>query len=108
MVADPAVNQGVSQQVDALPTWLLPLWANWPLVLEGLVMLGVMLFVLVRISPTLKHGFQNLTQKMIHLDEQVGTYRRDTKEDFTGLHLEISELKERVLHLEETIQKHDA
>ncbi len=102
MSADPTVNASVAQQVDAFPAWLLPLWANWPVVLLGMIGIGVLIVGLRSVTPILKN-LQNLTSKMSNLNDQIAYYRRDTQDNLYGLRREIQQLNQRLSSVEENI-----
>lgn len=95
---------GISQQIDAIPSWLLPLWANWPLVVLGVIGIGflfITVLVMTRISVSIKAGIFGLTQKMATLGDQMGIHRQNTRDNFLDLSQKIDEMNLRIASLEE-------
>jgi len=103
MVSEPAL-EGVVRQVNTIPQWLLPLWANWPLVFLGVVGITILLIMMVgvmRITPKLRIGLTRLTQKMDSLGDQLGNHRESTQQELRDLRVDVRHLSDRVVLLED-------
>lgn len=100
MVSEPAVAENVVRQVNTIPQWLLPLWANWPLVFLGVIMIIIMLVGLFRMSARLTVVLR-LDQKLDSLGNQMGSHRATTVQELLTLRSDVQQLSERVVLLEE-------
>lgn len=101
MVPEPSVTEGVVHQVNTIPPWLLPLWANWPMVVLGLVVILIMLVAMFRLAPRIQWRLQALDSKMSVIVDQVGDYRTKTMQELQGLRSDVQSLNGRVVLLEE-------
>ncbi len=103
MPEQPIVQRTVTEQVDAIPAWILPLWANCLLVLLGLIVIGLMLFMIHRSVSVFRGFFNAMSQKLADIGDRVGHLRQDTLNNMEGLHHEVRKLSRRVSALENTI-----
>ena len=99
MVSEP-VKDGVVHQVNTIPQWLLPLWANWPLVVLGVVVIVIMLVTLLRLAPQIQRKLQALDVKMGTIGDLVGENRTKTLQLLQGLRTDVCNLNDRVGLLE--------
>lgn len=107
VVVDQSTNREVVQQVSSFPSWLLPLWANWPLILLGIVGLVVLIYGMKKFIPILT-SLQALTQKVGLLSDQMGYVRRETFSNLQSIRRDLDTISHRVDLVERHMNLHNS